>query len=137
MRPFEWLTHIYLHRMPLLNGFEAAKAIRALEKDVSNDPTPPETPARLSKKMNGRIPIFAVSASLFERQRDEMIADGIDGWILKHIDFKRLRDILKGILEPGQRENDLYSPTSNWELGGWLEDRKPDPSIASSEVETK
>lgn len=109
--------------MPLLNGFEAAKAIRVLEMDVANDPTPPETPVRLSKKLNGRIPIFAVSASLFERQRDEMIADGIDGWILKPIDFKRLRDILKGILDPVQRASDLYSPTCNWESGGWLEDR--------------
>lgn len=109
--------------MPLLNGFEAAKAIRVLEKDVLNDPTPPETPVRLSKKLNGRIPIFAVSASLFERQRDEMIADGIDGWILKPIEFKRLRDILKGILDPVQRASDLYSPTRNWESGGWLEER--------------
>lgn len=117
--------------MPLLNGFEAAKAIRVLEMDVSNDPTPPETPVRLSKKLNGRIPIFAVSASLFERQRDEMIADGIDGWILKPIDFKRLRDILKGILDPVQRASDLYSPTCNWESGGWLDDRI---SASSSEV---
>ncbi len=77
-------------------------------------------PNRLSKQLNGRIPIFAVSASLLEKQRADMLALGMDGWILKPIDFKRLRRILSGILDPIQRSQDIYTPGCSWEAGGWL-----------------
>jgi len=99
--------------MPLLNGYEATEHVRRLEKDF-------EPPHRLSHKLNGRIPTFAVSASLFEEKRQEIINFGIDGWILKPIDFGRLRSILRGIVDPAQREKDLYKEGRSWELGGWL-----------------
>ncbi|KAI0671080.1 hypothetical protein C8Q78DRAFT_1079021 [Trametes maxima] len=100
-------------QMPLLNGYEATERIRALEKRA-------ELLDRTSHKLNGRIPIFAVSASLFEHQRDELYKLGMDGWILKPIDFKRLRAILRGVVDPAQREMDVYRPGINWEDGGWL-----------------
>ena len=50
----------------------------------------------------------------------EMIDYGMDGWILKPIDFKRLRVILRGVVDPLQRERDVYHVGSNWEVGGWL-----------------
>lgn len=99
--------------MPLLNGYEATKRIRALEQDK-------DIIDRVSHKVNGRLPIFAVSASLFETQHEELYALGMDGWILKPIDFKRLRTILRGIVDPSQREKDVYHSTANWEIGGWL-----------------
>lgn len=104
----------FSHRMPILNGFDASKAIRLLEKTF-----PP--PERRSTRFNGRIPIFAVSASLLERQRSEMIGYGMDGWILKPIDFKRLRTILDVILNPDKRKEVEYHPGYNWEAGGWFE----------------
>lgn len=100
--------------MPLLNGYEATERIRALEQDGKN---PRE---RLSHLLNGRIPIFAVSASLLEVQRDEMYSLGMDGWILKPIDFKRLRIILRGVTDLAQRKKDVYHSGGNWEHGGWL-----------------
>ncbi|KAJ8496948.1 hypothetical protein ONZ51_g802 [Trametes cubensis] len=100
-------------QMPLLNGYEATERIRALEKDV-------ELLDRISHQYNGRIPIFAVSASLFEHQRDDLLKLGMDGWILKPIDFRRLRAILRGVVDPVQREKDVYRPGINWEIGGWL-----------------
>ena len=100
-------------RMPLINGYEATERIRALEKDV-------ELLDRISHQYNGRIPIFAVSASLFEHQRDDLLKLGMDGWILKPIDFRRLRAILRGVVDPVQREKDVYRPGINWEIGGWL-----------------
>lgn len=118
--------------MPLLNGFEATKAIRALEKSLKSNSTASGTPVRRSKQLNNRIPIFAVSASLFERQREELISYGMDGWILKPIDFKRLRSILRGILDPAQREKDVYHLGSSWEAGGWLEERKVSTHASSS-----
>jgi len=99
--------------MPLLNGYEATVRVRELEKDF-------EPPHRLSHQLNGRIPTFAVSASLLEEKRQEIIDFGIDGWILKPIDFKRLRSILGGITDSTQRQKDLYTEGRSWELGGWL-----------------
>ena len=99
--------------MPLLNGYEATERIRVLEQDK-------DLVDRLSHKLNGRIPIFAVSASLFEHQREDLYKMGMDGWILKPIDFKRLRVILRGVVDPHQRQKDIYHPGCNWEIGGWL-----------------
>lgn len=99
--------------MPLLNGYEATERVRDLEKGF-------EPPHRLSHKLNGRIPTFAVSASLLEEKRQEIVDFGIDGWILKPINFKRLRSILGGIMDPTQRQKDLYREGGSWELGGWL-----------------
>ncbi|PIL35229.1 transporter [Ganoderma sinense ZZ0214-1] len=107
-------------QMPLLNGYEATKRIRAVEQDR-------DLVDRASHKLNGRLPIFAVSASLFETQREELFALGMDGWILKPIDFKRLRAILWGVIDPSQREKDVYHPTANWEIGGWLS--RPDSKV--------
>lgn len=101
--------------MPLLNGYEATERIRVVEGEIK---IPSE---RLAHKLNGRIPIFAVSASLFEAQREEMYALGMDGWILKPIDFKRLKIILRGVTDPTQRARDVYRKgASSWEQGGWL-----------------
>ena len=101
--------------MPILNGLEATRQIRHLEatKLVKTD--------RLAHLLNGgRIPIFAVSASLVERQREELEQIGIDGWILKPIDFERLYTILRGVTDPVQRERDEYRVGGSWEIGGWL-----------------
>ena len=99
--------------MPILNGFEATECIRTLEK---SSPFPKR---RVSHILNGRIPVFAVSASLLERQRDELANIGVDGWILKPIDFKRLRAILRGVTDSRQRERDEYT-VGHWEIGGWF-----------------
>lgn len=104
--------------MPIMNGFEATERIRDLEKETSVASRSLSRP--LSHDLNGRIPIFAVSASLFEHQRDELCELGMDGWILKPIDFKRLDIILTGVTDPIRRELDVYRPGCIWELGGWL-----------------
>ncbi|KAF5380673.1 hypothetical protein D9757_007064 [Collybiopsis confluens] len=101
--------------MPILNGFEASEKIREVEL---RSPLPENR--RPSFLLNGRIPIFAVSASLYEQQRSKLSDAGMDGWILKPIDFKRLGVILKGVTDPSQRELDRYHPGCNWEIGGWL-----------------
>ncbi|TFY72877.1 hypothetical protein EVG20_g157 [Dentipellis fragilis] len=104
-------------QMPILNGFEATERIRCFEASSEFKSE------RLSHSLNGRIPIFAVSASLLERQREELRSIGIDGWILKPIDFKRLSTILCGVTDLDQRKKDEYQNGHNWEIGGWL--RRP------------
>ena len=108
--------------MPILNGFEATEKIREVE------PHPGSTGRTSHRLNNNRIPIFAVSASLKEGQREELIRYGMDGWILKPIDFKRLHVILKGVTDPTQRAKDLYFGGCNWEVGGWLTEGTPSGS---------
>lgn len=95
-------------QMPNLDGMGAAREIRALEaKTGTSKPTP----------------IIAVSASLTEDQAQEAIDAGIDGWILKPVDFTRLRHLCGGLRNAAAREEDLYAKhtgTTTWNRGGWL-----------------
>lgn len=102
--------------MPILNGFEAAERIREIER---TQPLPAGE-ARDSAKFNHGIPIIAVSASLRESQRMFMLDKGMDAWILKPIDFERLRTLKRGITDVSQRRQDMYTPGCNWEKGGWM-----------------
>lgn len=112
-------------QMPILDGYECTAAIRALEK-VEQVQKPK------SHELNGRIPIFAVSASLVESNREEMVKLGMDGWVLKPIDFKRLEVILGGVMDMDQRRQDIYRPERSWEYGGWLRRQLPTPAIENS-----
>lgn len=68
-------------QMPVMNGYEATKTIRALE----------DTP--LSK-----IPIIAMTANAFEEDKREALEVGMDGHIAKPIDVDILLDTLGKIL---------------------------------------
>ena len=105
--------------MPIVDGLTSTKMIRSFEKSSPDE--------FLSKRaaLNGRVPIFAVSASLVEKNRQLYIDAGFDGWILKPIDFKRLTVIMSGIVEESTRESCLYQP-GEWERGGWFAKRQPD-----------
>ncbi|KAJ4395407.1 hypothetical protein N0V85_006560 [Neurospora sp. IMI 360204] len=102
-------------QMPIVDGLTSTKMIRAFEKsnrhggqqlsDIASD--------------NGRVPIFAVSASLVEHEKDTYVDAGFDGWILKPIDFKRLETLLQGITDNKVRNDALYVP-GQWERGGWF-----------------
>ena len=91
--------------MPILNGFEATSRFRSFEIPATNEFHPKSE--RLSKKLNRRVPIFAVSASLQEKEKDAMITFGMDGWILKPIDFKSLRKILEGVRDDENTDSPL------------------------------
>ncbi|QRV77842.1 protein-histidine kinase [Ceratobasidium sp. AG-Ba] len=117
----EWDCVLMDIQMPILDGFGATKAIRKIEADA---PAGTVATDRVSMRLNGRIPIFAVSASLREKQREEMHDLGMDGWILKPIGFDRLRIIMKGITDLEQRQRDKYQP-GKWEVGGWLGEPNP------------
>lgn len=105
--------------MPIVDGLSSTKMIRSYEKSH-----PPTTTLSPRATLNGRVPIFAVSASLLERERNTYIAAGFDGWILKPIDFKRLAVLLSGIVSDDARRECLYAP-GHWERGGWFTVRQP------------
>ncbi len=68
-------------QMPIMNGYEATKAIRKLEN-----------------KELASIPILAMTANAFEEDRMEAINSGMNGHISKPIDVKVLFDVLDEIL---------------------------------------
>ncbi|KAH6679485.1 putative cyanobacterial phytochrome B [Halenospora varia] len=103
-------------QMPIVDGLASTKMIRSFEKSHS------EIVLSIRASINGRVPIFAVSASLVERECQTYINAGFDGWILKPIDFKRLNVLLLGIVEDDMRESCLYKP-GEWERGGWFHPR--------------
>jgi CheY-like chemotaxis protein len=105
-------------QMPIVDGLTSTKMIRSFEK------AHPDGGLSSRAQSNGRIPIFAVSASLVEREREKYINAGFDGWILKPIDFKRLNTLLTGIDDTKVRNDSLYTP-GQWERGGWFHRYQP------------
>ncbi|KAG9018802.1 Light-sensor Protein kinase [Tulasnella sp. 427] len=100
-------------QMPILDGYQATSAIRSFEEQAK-----PRLRLK-SHRLNGRIPIFAVSASLTEDQRADLWELGLDGWLLKPIMWGRFQDLLEGVTSLDQRRKDIYQ-TDSWEKGGWL-----------------
>lgn len=68
-------------QMPVMNGFEAARAIRALEN-----------------KELASIPILAMTANAFEEDKQEALQSGMNEHIAKPIDVKNLFEFLDSIL---------------------------------------
>ena len=99
--------------MPIVDGMKSPKMIRSFEN------THPEISLSDRAACNGRVPVFAVSASLVEKDRQLYIDGGFDGWIPKPIDFKRLNTLLVGIVDKDIRGNCLYKK-GTWERGGWF-----------------
>lgn len=116
--------------MPIVDGLTSTKMIRSFEKSCSD-----KTLSRRAA-LNGRVPVFAVSASLVERERQKYIDAGFDGWILKPIDFKRLSVLISGIVDEETRESCLYTPGA-WEQGGWFRRQQPDVFASSTEPSSK
>lgn len=101
--------------MPILDGMRATRAIREFESK-----TPKE--ALSDKAMhNDRVPIFAVSASLVEKDRDSYVDTGFDGWVMKPINFARLNVLLSGLCDPSARQAATYTANGEWENGGWFD----------------
>ncbi len=115
--------------MPIVDGLTSTKMIRSFEKSNPNI----EYSNRAT--LNGRVPVFAVSASLVERDFQTYMEAGFDGWILKPVDFRRLNELFTGIVEQDTRESCLYTP-GKWERGGWFARRDNDmPSEETSPSE--
>ncbi len=68
-------------QMPVMDGYEAAKAIRQLEN-----------------RELASIPILAMTANAFEEDKQEAIRSGMDGHIAKPIDVAKLMETLDQVL---------------------------------------
>lgn len=68
-------------QIPVMNGYEAAKAIRNLGTEYSS------------------IPILAMTANAFEEDKQEAIKCGMNGHIAKPIDIAKLISKLNNIFD--------------------------------------
>lgn len=98
--------------MPIVDGIGSTKMIREHEKQAVVDSA--STQNRLD-----RVPVFAVSASLMEKDHQIYIDSGFDGWIMKPIDFQRVNTLLNGVRCDDVRNRCVYRP-GIWEQGGWF-----------------
>ena len=69
-------------QMPIMNGYQATKAIRALED-----------PAKAT------IPIVAMTANAFDEDRKEAMDSGMNGFAAKPIDMAKLMETLRDLLK--------------------------------------
>ena len=98
-----------------MDGRTAAKEIRKLESTLK--PQRDVDPLRI----DGRIPIFAVSASLYESDRSDLAQD-FDGWLLKPLGGSAqywLQSVLTGSRRFQQGEK-----TTVWTGGPGNEERR-------------
>ncbi|KAJ5776212.1 uncharacterized protein N7511_001223 [Penicillium nucicola] len=95
-------------QMPIVDGLSATKMIREHEQQLASSGLPV-----------ARVPIFAVSASLLEKDRDTYVQSGFDGWFMKPIDFQRVNVLLRGVRVKCMRNECVYRP-GVWEQGGWF-----------------
>ena len=68
-------------QMPRMDGFEATRAIR--EKEA---------------RRGGHTPIVAVTAYALQKDEEQCLAAGMDAYISKPVDFKRLLATIKGFI---------------------------------------
>jgi CheY-like chemotaxis protein len=99
--------------MPIADGYAATEMIRDVESKAGTEALSGMT------RGNSRIPIFAVSASLLESERQKYIDIGFDGWVMKPISFSRLNVLFNGISDNEARKESTYQP-GQWENGGWF-----------------
>ena len=69
-------------QMPIMNGYQATRAIRALDDSVK-----------------AAIPIVAMTANAFEEDRKEAIDSGMNGYVAKPINIEKLMKTLEDILK--------------------------------------
>ena len=68
-------------QMPRMNGFEATRAIREMEE-----------------RRGGHTPILAVTAYALKQDEEQCLAAGMDAYISKPVDFKKLLEMIRGLI---------------------------------------
>ena len=79
-QPGEYSAVLMDIQMPIMNGYEATKAIRALGSEIA------------------RIPILAMTASAFSEDVAKAKSEGMDGHIAKPIDIPQMMQTLTEIV---------------------------------------
>ncbi len=80
--PGEYAAILMDVQMPIMNGYEATKAIR-----------------NLSNRMLAKVPILAMTANAFEEEKKEAFSKGMNGYITKPIEVSALFEALKLVIK--------------------------------------
>jgi two-component system sensor histidine kinase/response regulator len=83
-------------QMPEMDGYEAARAIRDFEKQVSAHTVipHPNSSFALSRSMTGRIPVIALTANAMRGDQQLCLDAGMDGYITKPARLDQLLDAI-------------------------------------------
>lgn len=111
-------------RMPICDGYTATRRIREIESHTPRVNTFRHPGSR-------QIPIFAVSASLLESQKQQLLDCGFSGFILKPVSFVRMQELALGALDPNLMLQNYYQ-AGRWEKGGWLYEAVGDSAESAS-----
>lgn len=68
-------------QMPVMDGYEATRKIRDLEGEIAN------------------IPVVALTASAFEKDRQKCFEAGMDDYITKPLNYQVIKDLLQDIIK--------------------------------------
>jgi CheY-like chemotaxis protein len=91
-------------QMPVMNGVDAVRAIRAFERAEGRRPTP----------------VVALSANVMRHQVDEYLAAGMDDFVAKPIDMKTLLSTIQAALEGALGEKaPSKAPAGRRGAGAW------------------
>ena len=74
-------------QMPIMNGYEATRAIRSLDNPALRD-----------------IPIIAMTANAFDEDRRQAMENGMNAHVAKPIDVDKLMAAIHQVLMPGASE---------------------------------
>jgi CheY-like chemotaxis protein len=85
-------------QMPKMDGYEAARRIRALEAEMK-DKSKTKAPGDNSMELPKAVPIIAMTANVFKEDIERCLASGMDGHVGKPLDFKEVLDRLRSYLD--------------------------------------
>ncbi|MDO4494050.1 MAG: ATP-binding protein [Clostridia bacterium] len=93
--PGEYALILMDIQMPVMNGYEAARAVRALPD-----------------KQKARIPIIAMTANAFEEDKRNAIEAGMDAHLAKPIEVKKIEEAIVSLLSKGTATNNANNVNS-------------------------
>ena len=83
-------------QMPEMDGFEATRAIRDFEEQVSEGALPnPNSSFAQAHVRTGRIPIVALTANAMKDDQQKCLDAGMDGYVTKPVRLEKLLDAIE------------------------------------------